>query len=208
MTLLGPAEFEEQINNAEIQLLDVRTFEEYTAGHIKNALQADWLSRQQFIERVHHLDKAKPLYIYCGTGVRSSGAAKWLYQEGFKAVVELRSGFIEWKKNNKPMESDIVIEQMNMNEYQSLLDSSSFILVDFGATWCPPCKKMEPVLEELKQDPSQSYVLIKIDAGVHTNVMKQVQVNKLPTFIVYKNGKETWRKEGLVSIEELKSHLQ
>src|SRR5688500_7208765 len=73
--ILSAADFQEQIKQPGIQLLDVRTSQEYNAGHIKPSLQADWLNQEQFIERVKHLDKATPLYIYCGSGVRSNDAA-------------------------------------------------------------------------------------------------------------------------------------
>jgi rhodanese-related sulfurtransferase len=207
-SLLSPSEFEKQISQAGIQVLDVRTSEEYVSGHIKNALQADWLKREEFKDRVQYLDKTKPIYVYCGSGVRSSAAAKWLSSNGFQHVSELESGFIAWKKNNKPIESEIEVTQLSMAEYHSLLDTSSPVLIDFGAKWCPPCKKMEPVLEQLQKDLSTKFILIKVDAGVHTKIMQQLQVEKLPTFILYKNARETWRKEGLVSLEEFKSNIE
>jgi thioredoxin-like negative regulator of GroEL len=76
------------------------------------------------------------------------------------------------------------------------------ILVDFGATWCPPCKKMEPVLATLQQKAAGKYNLVKIDGGVHLTIMQQLKVEALPTFIIYKNGKEVWRKQGIVNLEE------
>jgi rhodanese-related sulfurtransferase len=207
-TAIPDGEFEEQITKPGVQVLDVRTAGEYASSHIKNSLQADWLDNKQFKERVQYLDKARPVYVYCGSGVRSKDAAKWLRQEGFQQVLELQNGFISWKKNNRPVEIDSVVNQMSLTDYQALLKTSSVSLVDFGAKWCPPCKKMEPVLEQLQKDLPGKFNLIKVDAGVHTNIMQQLKVEILPTFILYKNGKETWRKDGLVSLEEFKSQLQ
>jgi len=76
--VLSAAEFHQQIKRAGIQLLDVRTAQEYSAGHIQHSFLADWTSQEQFQQRVQYLDKTKPLYVYCGSGVRSSNAAKWL----------------------------------------------------------------------------------------------------------------------------------
>lgn len=205
--ILAPAEFEEQVSKAGIQILDVRTLQEYTSGHIKNSLQADWLDQEQFKERVQYIDKIKPVYVYCGSGVRSNEAVKWLQRDGFSQVFELKNGFIAWKQNNKPIESDSAQSQMTRDEYLSLLNTSSLLLIDFGAKWCPPCKKMEPVLDQLQTELQGKYKLIKIDAGIHTDIMQQVRVEKLPTFILYKDGKEIWRKEGLVSLEEFKSRI-
>lgn len=206
--LLSSLEFEKQTSQPGIQVLDVRTSQEYTSGHIKNALQADWLNSREFKERVQYLDKSTPVFVYCGSGVRSNEAAKWLRSNGFSKVSELENGFVGWKKNNRPIESETSLTQMSIAEYKSLTDTASVVLVDFGATWCPPCKKMEPVLEQLQNDLSTKFILIKVDAGVHTNIMQQLQIEKLPTFILYRKGKEIWRKEGLVSLEEFKTHIQ
>lgn len=205
---LPVAEFEKQLNQTGTQLLDVRTSNEYYSGHIKNSLQADWLNSEEFSQRVQHLDKDKPVYVYCGSGVRSRDAAKWLIKNGFQQVTELESGLISWKKNNKPIETIAAVPQLTITEYRSMLDTSSIVLIDFGAAWCPPCKKMEPILEKLQNELNGSFTLLKIDAGIHTNIMQDLQVNSLPTFIIYKNGKETWRKEGLVSLEEFKSQIR
>jgi rhodanese-related sulfurtransferase len=205
---LSSIEFEKRIRNAGIQLLDVRTSQEYASGHLKDALHADWLKREEFKERVQYLDKSKPVYLYCGSGVRSSDAAKWLRNAGFGQVTELEKGIIAWKKNNLPVEALSEGKQMTMPEYLSLLDTSSVVLMDFGAKWCPPCKKMEPVLEQLQKELSTDFRLINIDAGIHVNIMQELHVQALPTFIIYKKGKETWRKEGLVSLEELKSNIK
>jgi rhodanese-related sulfurtransferase len=206
--VLSASEFQEQINQPGIQLLDVRTSKEYTAGHIKNSLQADWLNEKQFKERVKHLDKAKPLYIYCGSGVRSNDAGRWLRNNGFQQVLELQNGIVSWKKNQNSLESETAIQQMSVAEYELSLDSASLVLVDFGAKWCPPCKKMEPVLEQLKNDLNGKFVLWKIDGDSQTTIMRHLGVEELPTFIIYKNSKEIWRKTGLITLGEFKSNLQ
>lgn len=207
-SLLPPSAFEKQINQAGIQILDVRTSQEYASGHIKNALQANWLNTNEFKNRVQYLDKTKPVYVYCGSGVRSSDASKWLLENGFQQVWELQNGFVSWKKDHKPVESEAKVKQMSMDDYKSLLDTSTFVLVDFGAKWCPPCKKMEPVLEQLQNDLGGKFKLVKVDAGVHTDVMQQLRVENLPTFIIYNKGKESWRKEGLVDLHEFKSNIK
>ena len=206
--ILPVNEFERQLARKESQLLDVRTSEEYSAGHIRNSLQADWLNRKEFIDIVQHLDKNQSLYVYCGSGVRSNDAAKWLRADGFQNVFELENGFISWKKNSKEVEAETTISQMSMAEYQALINASPVLLIDFGAKWCPPCKKMEPILQQLQNAISEKFSLVKIDGGSHTEIMKNLQVEKLPTFIVYKQGKEVWRKQGIVSIEELKFQIR
>ena len=65
--VLPPSEFSQHVTVPGIQILDVRTAEEYNAGHIIHSLQADWLQRNEFVKRVQHIDPAKPLYIYCSS---------------------------------------------------------------------------------------------------------------------------------------------
>ena len=51
------------------------------------------------------------------------------------------------------------------------------------------------------------YTLFKVDGGNDVSVMKQLGATVLPTFMVYKNGKLSWKKEGIATLEELKSAL-
>lgn len=206
--VLPPAEFQQQISVDGSQVLDVRTPEEYAGSHITNSLQADWLVREQFINRVQYLDKSKPVYIYCESGGRSSEAGKWMRNNGFQNVFELQQGMIGWRKQNLLSESVARDTQMNMAEYDSILKASPVVLIDFGAKWCPPCKKMEPVVEELQRTLSAKFVFTKIDGGIHTDIMQSIKVEELPTFILYKDGKEKWRKTGLVTLEEFKTQIQ
>lgn len=190
-----------------IQILDVRTAGEYQSGHLKNALQADWNNAAQFKERTAALNKNIPVYVYCLSGGRSAAAAQWLQQQGYNNVVALKGGMNSWKQSGKPVETTVAAVQMNMTDYNTLIKSDGTYLVDFGAEWCPPCKKMEPVLNDLEKSAGSKFKLIKVDGGVHTNVMTALKVVSLPTFIIYKKGKETWRKEGIVTIEELRAAL-
>jgi rhodanese-related sulfurtransferase/glutaredoxin len=205
---LAPGEFENEITKGGIQLLDVRTSGEYRDGHLKNALQADWTNEQQFKDRVQYLDKSKPVYVYCLSGGRSSNAAAWLQQHGYTGVYSLKGGINAWKLARKPVEGMAKTRQMSLQAYQDLIKGKGTYLVDFGAGWCPPCKKMEPVLESLKREAGPGFTLVKIDAGLHTSLLKEMGVEALPVFIVYRNGKEAWRKQGVTSLEELKAHLQ
>lgn len=196
--------FEKSITHdqAAVQILDVRTAGEFRTGHIKKALQADWNNTSEFQQRVQALDKQKPVYIYCLSGPRSNEAAKWLTKHGFTKVVELEGGFLQWKKNGKSFEKAEDVAQMTLEQYQQQINEKTYVLVDFGADWCPPCRKMEPdLLQFLASHPEVS--LLKIDAGVHTNLMKQLQVDGIPTLLLVKNSAEVWRNTGVVTKDEL-----
>lgn len=198
---LSVQEFEKGIQQNNAQILDVRTAEEYQSGHLAKAFLADWTDEKQFKERIQHLDKSKPVYTYCLSGTRSSSAAEWLNKNGYTAY-NLAGGIIAWKKNNKPVEAARVEKQMSMTEYLALIPADKIVLVDFSAVWCLPCKKMEPVLESLQQEYKPRFVLVKIDGGVHTDLCNKLKIDNFPTFLIYKQGKEVWRKSGVVEQTE------
>jgi len=206
-TTLSPDDFQKGLSAPHAQLLDVRTAGEYQNAHIKNSLQADWVNFEQFKDRVQYLEKNKPVMIYCASGGRSSKAAEWLRQNGYTNVQELKGGLTSWKASDKPTEGIPAMKQMTMADYTQLLKSNGKVLIDFGAEWCPPCKKMEPVFNQLQQDLSGKFTFAKVDAGIHTDIMKVLKVEAIPTMIIYQNGKETWRKQGVSDIQELKKQL-
>lgn len=199
--------FEQHISLPNAQLLDVRTPGEFKEGHIKNALQADWTSQEQFKERVKYLDKNKPVLVYCASGGRSGQAAEWLYNNGFKQVENLKGGFIQWKQENKPFEQIANTPQLSSDAYKKYTASSTTVLIEFGAEWCPPCKIMAPVVASVQRELKDQFKLVHLDGGINTDVMKQQNVAALPTFIVYKNGKEVWRKQGVTEKSELIKQL-
>lgn len=204
---LTATDFEKKIQAGESQLLDVRTAGEFQSGHLKNSLQADWLNNKEFAERIKYLDKSKPLLVYCASGVRSGAAAKFLLAQGFVSVQNLKGGLTAWKLEGKTVEQPAGAAQMTLDAYKAVTTSAEIVLVDFGAEWCPPCKKMEPVLKQLQNELAGQFKLVKVDGGMDVDVMKAQKVESLPVFIIYKNGKETWRKQGVVELSELKEKL-
>jgi rhodanese-related sulfurtransferase len=207
VTALKPNEYASAIQSSQIQVLDARTADEYKSGHLNNALQANWLNRAEFEDRTQHLDKNKPVYIYCLSGGRSAAAGSFLASKGYK-VINLEGGINAWKMNNLPVAGGSNIPQTTMDAYMGQVQSTTFVLVDFGAEWCPPCRKMEPVLESFMKANKGKLTLVKMDGGVEDQLMKSLKVEALPTFILYKNGKEVIRKQGLVTQEEFTSWLK
>jgi rhodanese-related sulfurtransferase len=203
---LTTADFEKGIATKNIQLLDVRTAEEYRSGHIAHALQADWNNQDQFRSRAQHMDKTKPVYVYCAAGSRSKEAAQWFRTNGYAEVYELTGGFVQWKGDGKPVEGMPDTKPMTMEAFTAEV-SGGIVLVNIGAPWCAPCRKMDQVLQWLHRDMEGKYKLVKIDAGVHTDLMKQLKATELPTLILYQNGKEVWRKAGVVDLEELEKEI-
>ena len=190
------AKFSKAIATPGAQILDVRTAGEYQSGHIANALQANWLDEKEFKKRTQHLDKSKTVYIYCQSGGRSASAQEVLMQAGYQ-VVNLEGGMSNWKMQQMPVEGSGNAVEMRVVDFKKLIQSNAYVLVDVGATWCPPCRKMQPVMDALKQAPPKPFYFLAVDGGQDIEVMKSIQASELPTFILFKNGKEVWRKVGI-----------
>lgn len=88
----------EELSKNPIQLVDVRTPEEYNQGHIKNAQLINYFSKD-FKKQVQQLNKNKPVYVYCKSGRRSTKAANILHELGFTKIYNLDGGYLNWSKN-------------------------------------------------------------------------------------------------------------
>jgi rhodanese-related sulfurtransferase/glutaredoxin len=198
-------DFQKAIGQADIQLLDVRTAEEYQSGHLENALQADWTNTPQFEERVKSLDKTKPVYIYCLSGGRSSAAMDWLFKNGFAQIYNMKGGITAWKQANMPVEGVNEVAQISMKNFLASIPKDKTVLVDFGAPWCPPCKKMNPILDELSKE---NHTIIKVNGAEQTELCKEMKIDGFPVLIVYKNGIEISRQKGAFSKEEILTMLK
>lgn len=187
--------FQQSIEKREAQVFDVRTAGEFNTGHLHNALQADYTKKQEFAERVQYLDKQQPIYVYCLSGGRSTAAAKWMRDNGFREVIELKGGINAWKQAGLAVEGVDDQQQMSVDTFHTVIASGE-VLVDVGAEWCPPCKKMEPVLLAYLKE-HKTVHLVKVDGGRDREVMQAINATSLPTFILYKDGREVWRKEGV-----------
>jgi rhodanese-related sulfurtransferase len=206
-TTLSVNEFEQQVLQKNVQLLDVRTQPEYESGHIKQSMLADWTNQGQFMYRIQYLDKSVPVYVYCLSGGRSGAAAKWMRENGFVAVYELKGGINAWKMASMPLEATVAVKQLSMSEYHAQIGNAGLVLVDFGAAWCPPCQKMKPVVEQLKKELGAQLLLVNVDGSAQTDLMKQLKIDGIPAFIAYRNGVEVWRKQGVADLQEFKDAL-
>lgn len=82
----------------QIQLIDVRTPEEFLENNIEGSQNID-ISSKDFEQKVAQLDQNKPIYVYCRKGSRSRKAAQKLEDLGFTEIYDLKGGILEWNKN-------------------------------------------------------------------------------------------------------------
>lgn len=77
-------------------IIDVRTPDEYASGHIKGAVNIDYLD-DAFETQLAKLDPAKPYLLYCRSGHRSGEAKSVMMEKGFKQVSDIKGGILAWK---------------------------------------------------------------------------------------------------------------
>ena len=196
------------------QIVDVRTPDEYSEGHIANAVNMDW-NGVNFSGETTKLDKNKPVMVYCLSGGRSAQAASWLRENGFTKVYELNHGILGWKAEHLPVTqtettSDAKSENTEVTSIalRTMVASKTTVLVDFSATWCGPCKRLAPRLDELNTEMAGRFLLVKLDADRDSHVADSMNITALPTLLLYKGGKLLWRNEGLVEKEVIADQIK
>lgn len=210
---LKVAEFKQKLEaTADKVLLDVRTPGEYAEGHLAGALNIDW-NGGNFDAEIAKLDKAKPVFVYCLSGGRSGSAAAAMRSMGFKQVYEMKGGMIKWRSEGLPEEGGVATAQggtkgMTAQDFEALLNTDKIVLVDFYATWCGPCKKMEPYLAEISKDMAATVSVVRIDADANPTLATSMKVDALPTVFIYKNKQLVWNNVGFVSREDMIAKLK
>ncbi len=87
--------------------------------------------------------------------------------------------------------------------FDSLINSDVSVLVDFHATWCGPCKTLTPILEQVKRTLGDSIKIIKIDIDKNPTLASNLNVSGVPTLMVFKGGKLTAKKSGVIPAQEI-----
>jgi len=101
---ITPEQFNQALNSGRFTLIDIRTIDEYNAGHLKNAKQSDYYQTQAFSNYLDSLDKNARYLIYCRTGKRSAASLQIMQEKGFTNVYDLAGGYNAWVSSNLPVE--------------------------------------------------------------------------------------------------------
>lgn len=97
-----PNVFEQKMLDKDVQLIDVRTPQEFANGHISNATNMN-VNDADFETQIAKLDKNRPVMLYCRSGARSANASSILKQNGFKTIIDLKGGINNWQSSGKPI---------------------------------------------------------------------------------------------------------
>lgn len=95
------------------------------------------------------------------------------------------------------------------SSFQDLItNSNSPVLVDFYATWCGPCQMMSPILEQTKAKMGNKIQIVKINTDKYPKLASEYQIEALPTLVLFQNGEQVLRIQGVVQATELIQELQ
>lgn len=81
-------------------------------------------------------------------------------------------------------------------------------LVEFFASWCPHCRRMMPVVEDVKELVGGSVGVYQFDIDEHPHEAEEAGADTVPTFIIYRDGREVWRRVGEMPGDDLIAALQ
>jgi thioredoxin 1 len=92
-------------------------------------------------------------------------------------------------------------------KFDSIINDSRPVIVDFHALWCSPCKMQSPILKEVAGELGDKVRVIKIDVDQNPEISSRYSVQSVPTLIIFKNGKLIWRQSGVATKSQLKDIL-
>lgn len=210
-TSLSATEFDSKIKELpSATILDVRTADEFSKGHLLKAVNYDW-NGSEFDKQIASLDKSKPVFVYCLSGGRSSSAASKMRSAGFAQVYEMDGGMMKWRGANLPettASKATAAAGMTKQQFEELLQSDKLVLIDFYAEWCAPCKKMKPYLDEISKEMADKVIVIRIDADENAALCKELNIDELPVLQIYKSKALTWTNTGFIDKAEVVKQLQ
>jgi len=106
----------------------------------------------------------------------------------------------EPKKNSA---HDGAVVQLTDDNFDTVIKQSSKpVIVDFYATWCPPCKQVKPIFAELARS-KKDFIFAAVDVDASPKIMAQCGIQAMPTFVIFKNGEQWGSVQGALPKEQL-----
>ncbi|MDP2913615.1 MAG: thioredoxin [Candidatus Omnitrophota bacterium] len=104
------------------------------------------------------------------------------------------------------MEKPLILTDVNFKK--EVLESKEPVLVDFWASWCPPCKMVEPMLEELSRQYGEKIKITRMNVDQNPASASIYQITGVPTFIIFKFSEIVGRRTGAQSMEQIEEMIR
>jgi len=113
-------------------------------------------------------------------------------------------GFIPPTLWNKKCDN---MQELNVNDIEEAVNSNEWLLLDFWAEWCGPCKMMAPVVNELAEEMKEKIHFSKLEMDKNPDSAQKYGITTVPTFIILHNGEIVDKITGTQSKESLKKRI-
>ena len=189
--------FNQIASNNNAQIIDLRPHAEFDSGHIVNA--ASFVPNSPELDAyIDMLYKDVPVCVIGGSAEDNTKLIEKLKSKGFKNINELNGGMPAWINAKLPVQKTLPkkIYPNDTISFDDAINGDKLVMVDFNATWCKPCKMMQPSIDRVHDERSSEVIVYSIDVDKFPQYNEKYQIKGIPLVMLFKNGKTLHRSEG------------
>lgn len=97
---------------------------------------------------------------------------------------------------------------INSTDFPALVQNDKLLVVDFFATWCGPCKKLSPTLDEVSEEFGDRVNIVKVDVDESEDLAMTYGIRSVPTVLFFKNGQQVDKFVGALPKSEIVSKIE
>ena len=97
---------------------------------------------------------------------------------------------------------DLPAEGMSVTDLEKRVQGDKYVLVDYSAVWCGPCKVLAPIVDKIVKERSDKLTLLKVDADKNKELCTAKGIEGIPYLELYNKGKLVWKHVGLIAEKE------